>query len=424
MISESVIANSESWKRSFNEATPFPHVCIDDFLKSDFAEALLLDFPRFNKELALNEFGQFTPKHVVQNIGNISASYRKLYDLILSREFLNQISSITGISDLEPDPLMFGGGTHENINGAELDPHIDFNYDSKTNNHRRLNILIYLNKEWSTEWGGAIELHENPLDWFNGRNKFKAYNCEFNRCVIFETSESSWHGFRKIHLPAGKEHLSRRLISIYLYTKDRPSCETVAPHGTFYLPYAPKRLALDSDRPITKDEFGEIKRLMIKRDMLLSAAYRKERKIGSQLESLKQRVAYLENNLEPKLLGYCNVVPGKTSGYYYDKWVAEIFSIVLRPIRPASRITLSGWVPEESTCEIEITVADKFTSKGVFSGAFSITLEADGSLPEEFNVKSTSTITRTSSPNDLSRDLRRRDVRSLTYLLSDLDLHN
>ena len=45
-----------------------------------------------------------------------------------------------------------------------------------------------------------------------------------------------WHGFRRIALPPDKQQLSRKSFSIYLYTKDRPAEEVLAPHTTFYLP--------------------------------------------------------------------------------------------------------------------------------------------------------------------------------------------
>ncbi|MCL2930450.1 MAG: 2OG-Fe(II) oxygenase [Trichodesmium sp. MAG_R01] len=135
---------------------------------------------------------------------------------------------------------MYGGGTHENLPGAELDVHVDFNYDTINGYHRRLNLLLYLNDDWEEDWVGAIEVLSNPLDFYNDNLNIKTYNCIRNRCLIFETNEYSWHGFQKINLPENRSHLSRKLMSIYLYTKDRPQEERVANHGTFYFPYPPK----------------------------------------------------------------------------------------------------------------------------------------------------------------------------------------
>ena len=116
---------------------------------------------------------------------------------------------------------MYGGGTHENLDGQELDPHIDFNYMEGYKVHRRANLLLYLNKDWQEEWGGQIELHSNPRDVEN--NEITAFNVIFNRAVIFETNEISWHGFPRVTLPANQSSRSRKCLSVYLYTKERPN---------------------------------------------------------------------------------------------------------------------------------------------------------------------------------------------------------
>ncbi|MGC1551068.1 MAG: 2OG-Fe(II) oxygenase, partial [Rhodanobacter sp.] len=130
------------------------------------------------------------------------------------------MSSMTGISDLLPDPRMYGGGTHENRHGQSMDTHVDFNYDQDHGYHRRLNLIVYLNKEWDESWGGAIELHSNPRD--QEANKVVAFNCLFNRAIVFKTNEYSWHGFERVTLPESERNRSRKSLSIYLYTKARP----------------------------------------------------------------------------------------------------------------------------------------------------------------------------------------------------------
>ena len=206
---------------------------IDDFFETEFAEELLREFPSFDPNLARNELGEVRGKAVNTKIREISPAYKRLYGIIGSQPFLDLISRLSGIPDLILDPKMYGGGTHENLHGQDLDVHVDFNYDESQDLHRRLNLIVYLNKDWKTEWGGAIEIHSNPRD--PEHNEIKAYDPLFNRAVMFETNEISWHGFPRIELPADKRNLSRKSISIYLYTKTRPQQEVAPPHMTFYV---------------------------------------------------------------------------------------------------------------------------------------------------------------------------------------------
>ncbi len=234
LIEDAVTANALDWQHQFQQALPFRHVAIDGFLKPEAAEALLRDFPAFDKRKAMNEMGEIGRKAVFESVADISPFYREFYRYINSPEFLEAISQLTGIPDLIADETLFGGGTHENLDGQSLDTHVDFNIDERRMLHRRLNVLVYLNKEWRDEWGGLIELHSDP--WNPKANQVKSFAPLFNRAVIFETNEYSWHGFKRIALPKGMAELSRKSFSIYLYTKCRPVEEVVAPHGTFYVP--------------------------------------------------------------------------------------------------------------------------------------------------------------------------------------------
>ena len=233
MINEQTISNAAEIQRAFQQARPFRYVQIDNFLKPEICEQLLRDFPSFDKKKAIDELGNVGGKAVIEDVRSISQFYSSFYDFINSKQFLNTMSNLTGVPDLIADETLFGGGTHENLHGQYLDAHIDFNIDERRMLHRRLNLLIYLNKEWEESWGGAIELHSNPRT--PQTDEIRSFLPLFNRAVIFETNEYSWHGFPVIRLPEEKKHLSRKSFSIYLYTKDRPAEEVVAPHTTFYV---------------------------------------------------------------------------------------------------------------------------------------------------------------------------------------------
>ncbi len=266
MINAQTIANAADIRRAFESALPFRHVQIDNFLEPEICEGLLRDFPSFDKEKAKNELGYVGGKAVTENVSSISPFYSKFYEYINSKPFLQIMSDLTGVPDLFADETLFGGGTHENLDGQYLDAHIDFNIDERRMLHRRLNLLIYLNKEWEESWGGAIELHSNPR--VPETNEIKGFVPLFNRAVIFETSEYSWHGFPVIRLPEDKKDLSRKSFSIYLYTKDRPAEEVVAPHTTFYVA-RPFPSHVKSGEVLAEKDYQYLRGLMANRDGLI-----------------------------------------------------------------------------------------------------------------------------------------------------------
>jgi hypothetical protein len=266
MISAHVLAQAREIRQRFQSATPFRHVAIDDFLEAAACEALLRDFPAFDPKRAVNELGEVGRKAVVERVDRISPFYRQFHAYISSPQFLRAMSALTGVSDLIADETLFGGGTHENMSGQALDVHVDFNIDERSMLHRRLNLLVYLNKQWDEAWGGAIELHSNPRR--PEVDDVKRFLPLFNRALIFETNEHSWHGFRRIELPPGKAHLSRKSFSIYLYTRERPAEEVVAPHTTFYVP-DPLPAHFKAGHTLDEHDERTLRTLMASRDGLL-----------------------------------------------------------------------------------------------------------------------------------------------------------
>lgn len=266
MLSQQTIDRAVDIQYQFQNALPFRHAVVDGFLQPDVCERLLADFPAFDPEKARNEFGHIGAKAVNERVKSISPFYQQFHDYINSQPFLDHISDITGIPDLIADATLFGGGTHENRDGQGLDVHVDFNIDERRMLHRRLNLLVYLNKEWDSAWGGDIELHSDPRN--PAVNKVAAFKPIFNRAVLFETNEYSWHGFKRIVLPPEKKYLSRKSFSIYLYTKDRPAEEVVAPHTTFYVA-APLPATIQPGRTLSEDDVTQLNILMASRDGLI-----------------------------------------------------------------------------------------------------------------------------------------------------------
>lgn len=270
MISAAIRASEAKLAEQFHAARPFRHLVADGFLEAGFAEQLLSGFPPFEDKRALNEAGEVGRKAVVERIRSLGGAFRQLDAFASSADFLALLSRLTGIPNLLYDPHYFGGGTHENRDGQELDAHVDFNRHPVEGWHRRLNLIVYLNHEWPAGWGGALQLHSNPL---SGDDQVVAISPLFNRCVVFETTGSSWHGFSRITLPPDGEGRSRKSIALYFYTREAPAGDIGETHSTIYVDRPlPERIVVG--RVLDEDDVAELRNLLARRDQHNQRLYR------------------------------------------------------------------------------------------------------------------------------------------------------
>jgi hypothetical protein len=282
-IATHVIDEVQRHATAFAQRDPFRHAVIDDFLRADYAARLLAEFPPFERGNARNEAGELGNKSTVERIRGLGASYAALDDLIRSPPFLELVACITGIPDLLYDPYYFGGGTHENREGQDLDPHVDFNRHPIENWHRRLNLIVYLNHEWDEAWGGSLELHSDPRA---ADDRITRVAPLFNRAVIFETTEWSWHGFNRIALPTDRRDLSRRSIALYFYTRERPPEELADAHSTVYVD-RPLPGRFRSGMTLDEADVGELRTLLARRDQHNQRLYRDVTRLTAELEQTR-----------------------------------------------------------------------------------------------------------------------------------------
>ncbi|MCF6263196.1 MAG: 2OG-Fe(II) oxygenase [Xanthomonadales bacterium] len=287
ILNKSNIGSSHNIGKIFQQSLPFKHVVIEDFFTKEFCQELLDEFPSFDEKLAINENGEVGNKVVHEHISDLGNAYKKLNDVVKSQEFIELISIYTGIKNLKHDPYYFGGGTHNNLNGQYLDPHVDFTHHPISGRHRRLNLIVYLNKEWKKEWGGNIELHKNPrLE--PSQDEIISIEPLFNRAVIFETNNISWHGFPRIDLPENKKDLSRKSFALYYYTNRRD--KKVKPHSTIYVErHLPERI--QQGTTLSAEDYQEIKTLLARRDQHLERLY-------GYITELTAKKAGLKNSLK------------------------------------------------------------------------------------------------------------------------------
>ncbi|MCP4521983.1 MAG: 2OG-Fe(II) oxygenase [Cytophagales bacterium] len=199
--------------QQFNIASPYPFIMMDNFLKEELAETLHSQFPD-NTKLDIHWNGLNENKSEGCNFENFDEAFRVLKQTIMSPEMSQWIEKTTGVKDSIVTDDKLGCGVHQGKDGSFLDVHVDFNMHHTANKYRRLNLLIYLNKNWKTEeYGGELELWN--ADMTNCDHKIAPL---FNRAVIFETNHYSYHGYSKISLPEGE---TRKSFYTYFYTDDQ-----------------------------------------------------------------------------------------------------------------------------------------------------------------------------------------------------------
>jgi len=221
----------EQLSKKYQAKSPYRYLVFDNILKYDAANAVHDSYPKTSQGIwdgttyrdQKNKFHKrnFEKDSIIQ----------KVFDELNSKDFLKWLNYVTKIKEpLLADPELFGGGLHQSINGAFLNVHVDYNFHPKTKYHRRINVIIYMNKNWKDEYEGHLELWD-----INGtkQNLLEKISPKFNRCVIFETNEISFHGHPiPLNIPNG---MSRKSLATYYYTKTRPSSEISPDHNTIYV---------------------------------------------------------------------------------------------------------------------------------------------------------------------------------------------
>lgn len=212
----------------YRGAAPFPHIVLDGLFDDADLDRVLADFPR-PEEMRWMRFDSPTEKKLgfYHEHSTISPVVRAFLDAMNGFEVLLWLEALTGIEGLIPDPYFGGGGLHQIEPGGFLKIHADFNVHPKLHLDRRVNLLIYLNRGWREEWGGALELWNAAMT-----ERVQSVVPMFNRTVVFSTSDTSFHGHP--HPLASPPGVTRKSLSFYYYTAGRPDEERSAAHDTLF----------------------------------------------------------------------------------------------------------------------------------------------------------------------------------------------
>jgi len=218
-------------KNDYQSKKPFRYVMFENFFSTEQAELIYQNYPsiengKWDGTTYLDQKNKFQKTKFEEN-----SVMDKVFKELNSSQFLNWLQDITEIEDeLIGDAELFGGGLHQSTNGAFLNVHVDYNIHPRTKFHRRLNVLVYMNKDWKDEYEGHLELWDLSQ---GDKVLLGRYAPTFNRCIIFETNEISFHGHPKpLNTP---KDVNRKSIATYYYTKSRPEHEIATDHNTIYV---------------------------------------------------------------------------------------------------------------------------------------------------------------------------------------------
>ena len=209
----------EQLSLEYRNALPFPNISLDNFFNEGMLEEVLNEFPDLSKlqsdrMQSINEY-----KFAGKSDEFFGEKTREFMQFLNSRDFLIFIQKLTSISEtLIGDPYFFGAGQHQIKRGGFLKVHADFNTHKLFGLDRRVNALVYLNKDWKEEYGGHFELWNKTMT-----------KCEkkilpiFNTLAIFSTTDYSFHGHPDpLNCP---EDRSRKSLALYYYSDGRPAEE-------------------------------------------------------------------------------------------------------------------------------------------------------------------------------------------------------
>ncbi len=220
----------EDLQSSYRNAKPFPHVVIDDMLAPEILDALLAEMCEMGADkwkIVDQDPRERTLR--MKSAVQMGPAGEKLLGIVHSAAFLYFLSEITGISRLLPDPYLLGSGYAQMRRGDYFKIHSDRNVAYDTGMRRRLAMIVFLNKSWSPEYHGNLELWND-----------EATNCDvaidplFNRTVIFEVADPNYHGVPvPLACPADR---ARQSFLIYYHTAEIEGGSGVKPHTSLFAP--------------------------------------------------------------------------------------------------------------------------------------------------------------------------------------------
>lgn len=208
----------DDWKLS----KPFHHIVLDNFLTLETATFVVDEFPKFSDEIWYEYDNAIEVKKTMNNWDRFGPITYKLFWFLNSDKFIRELENLVSCK-LYPDFGLNGAGLHSHKSGGKLNVHLDYSIHPKLKLERRLNLLIYLTPNWKAEWGGELGFWEHDLRLNKPAKLSSVITPQFNRAVLFDTTQNSWHGLPDpINCPLD---ITRNSLAVYYLCDPRPEAD-------------------------------------------------------------------------------------------------------------------------------------------------------------------------------------------------------
>lgn len=231
---------------SFAAASPFAHLVLDDFLPADVADALAAEFD--DPAIAWQPLHHVNErKSVFGDLARMGPVAAATVHALYSPAMRATLERLTGITQLIGDPELDGAGLHRTGPGGHLNVHTDALAHGKRRTwSRQLNLIVFLNRDWSDAYRGELELWDADVS-----RCVQRIAPVFNRCVLFRTTPVSYHGVPDaVACPEGR---SRKSLALYYF---RDETRVVPLHPTHYVPRPrdplARRVLIRADRALLR----------------------------------------------------------------------------------------------------------------------------------------------------------------------------
>lgn len=215
---------------SFRTSSPFEHVVINNFFSDHVAETLFRVYPTVDDNVWHKYFNPIEVKYAMDDLDKLPKELQDLFYILSTATVIQTFQAISRIEDLTFDPYLHGAGLHCHPRYGRLNIHLDYErHPVLKDKERRLNLIIFMTKDWDGSWGGQNELWDSPI----GKER-KMTPVGFNKAILFRTNNISWHGLpRPIQCPQG---VFRKSIAYYYLSPlvSDKHCGQLGDNGTGY----------------------------------------------------------------------------------------------------------------------------------------------------------------------------------------------